>query len=85
MRTTIDIPDPLFRQVKAEAALRGKKLKDLVEEGLRRVLTESPAGTQPAAPKKPSFHDLAKDLIDYEAEGPTDLSTNPNYLEGFGR
>ena len=27
MRTTIDIPDELFRRVKAEAALRGQSLK----------------------------------------------------------
>jgi hypothetical protein len=84
MRTTIDIPDQLFRQVKAEAALRGKKLKDLIEEGLRLALKEGSAESKPAG-KKPSFHDLAKDLIDYDAEGPTDLSTNPKYLEGFGR
>jgi len=39
MRTTIDLPDELFRQVKAKAALDGMKLKDLisryVEQGLR--------------------------------------------------
>ena len=39
MRTTIDLPDDLFRQVKARAALDGLKLKDLVtryvEQGLR--------------------------------------------------
>ena len=39
MRTTIDLPDELLRQVKAKAALDGLKLKDLiaryVEEGLR--------------------------------------------------
>ena len=38
MRTTVDLPDELYRRAKAEAALRGRKLKDLVEEGLRRVL-----------------------------------------------
>lgn len=39
MRTTIDLPDELFRQVKAKAALSGFKLKDLitqyVEQGLK--------------------------------------------------
>jgi hypothetical protein len=39
MRTTIDLPDELLRQVKAKAALDGLKLKDLilryVEEGLK--------------------------------------------------
>ena len=39
MRTTIDLPEDLFREVKAKAALDGVKLKDLitqyVEHGLR--------------------------------------------------
>jgi hypothetical protein len=39
VRTTIDLPDELLRQVKAKAALDGMKLKDLitrfVEQGLR--------------------------------------------------
>ena len=30
MRTTIDLPDELLRQVKARAALDGLKLKDLI-------------------------------------------------------
>ena len=38
MRTTVDLPDDLYRQAKSEAALRGKRLRDLVEDGLRRVL-----------------------------------------------
>jgi len=29
MRTTLEIPDETFRRLKAEAALRGAKLKDL--------------------------------------------------------
>ena len=39
MRTTLDLPDELFRRVKAKAALEGAKLKELltryVEIGLR--------------------------------------------------
>jgi hypothetical protein len=39
MRTTIDLPDELFRRAKARAAIDGLKLKDLitrfVEQGLR--------------------------------------------------
>jgi hypothetical protein len=38
MKTTVELPDALYRQAKAEAALRGRKLKDLVEEGLRIVI-----------------------------------------------
>jgi hypothetical protein len=42
MKTTVELPDALYRQAKAEAALRGGKLKDLIEEGLRRVLDAPP-------------------------------------------
>ena len=38
MRTTIDLPDLLFRQVKSEAAQRGLKLKELVVEALEKEI-----------------------------------------------
>ena len=38
MKTTIEVPDDLYRRAKVEAVLRGRKLKDLIEEGLRLVL-----------------------------------------------
>ena len=41
MKTTVEVPDELYRRAKAEAALRGRKLPDLVEEGLRLVLDAS--------------------------------------------
>lgn len=34
MRTTIDLPDPLFREVKATAASRGLKIKDFIAHSL---------------------------------------------------
>ena len=37
MRTTVDIPDPIYRRLKSEAALRGCSVKDLVVRG---VVTE---------------------------------------------
>mgnify|MGYP002629253152 CR=1 FL=1 len=37
MKTTLEIPDELFREAKAKAALEGRKLKDLMTEGLRLV------------------------------------------------
>jgi hypothetical protein len=89
MRTTVDLPDELFRRAKAEAALRGRKLKDLIEEGLRQLLAgpgESEREAKSVSPRRPSAHDLLKDLIfDYDENGPTDLSTNPKYFDDFGR
>lgn len=41
MKTALDIPDDLFREIKVEAALRGRKLKDLVSEFLRLGLAAS--------------------------------------------
>jgi hypothetical protein len=46
MRTTVDMPDALFRRAKATAAVRGVSLKDLVIAAIERE-------TQPAAPPKP--------------------------------
>jgi hypothetical protein len=54
MRTTLDLPDELFREVKAKAALEGLKLKELltryVERGLRHA---APAATSPSRSKLP--------------------------------
>ncbi len=35
MRTTIDIPDELYREVKANAALEGRTVRDVVIESLK--------------------------------------------------
>ena len=44
MKVTIEIDDELYRQVKAPAARRGRKVKDLVAEGLRTILRSPHAG-----------------------------------------
>ena len=41
MKTTLDIPNDLYRQAKAQAALENRKMKDLVAQGLRLVLSGS--------------------------------------------
>ena len=38
MKTTLEVPDDLYRQVKSRAALRRRKIKDYVAEGLRLAL-----------------------------------------------
>src|SRR5687768_17090021 len=42
MKTTLEIPDGLFRLAKAKAALEGRKLKDVVADGLRLAVKEAP-------------------------------------------
>ncbi len=44
MKTTLEIPDDIYRQAKIRAAHDNRKLKDLVSEGLRLVLGLSPQG-----------------------------------------
>jgi len=55
MRTSLDLPDPLFRHLKARAALEGRSLRDLVvalvERGLAAPPLASPQAT--ALPAEP--------------------------------
>jgi plasmid stability protein len=39
MRTTLDLPDPLFKHLKTRAAQEGRSLRDLVIELLEKGLT----------------------------------------------
>ena len=42
MKTTVEIPDPLFRKAKLRAAERGQTLKTLFTEALQEKLSEKP-------------------------------------------
>jgi len=79
MKTTVEMPDDLYRRAKAEAALRGRRLKDLVEEGLRLVLAEKQTG-----PQRPTLAARMKGARGMIRSGVADLATNPRHLEGFG-
>lgn len=83
MKTTIELPDDLYREAKAEAALRGRKLKDMVEEGLRRVLDE-PRQSRPKR-REPTLADLMGEFRGIVDTGIGDLSSNPKHMAGYGR
>lgn len=54
MRTTLDLPDETFRQLKAQAALNGLKLKELVTQLIERGLAAGvgqPVATQLGSPQ----------------------------------
>ena len=51
MKTTIEIPDPLFRKAKSRAAERGQSLKDFVADALQARLAADSGGVHPAQPK----------------------------------
>jgi predicted component of type VI protein secretion system len=79
MKTTVEVSDDLYRRAKSEAALRGRKLKDLVEEGLRLVLEA----------RRPSHHHSLAELMERARgtvnSGLPDLASNPEHLKTFGR
>jgi predicted component of type VI protein secretion system len=81
MKTTVEVSDDLYRRAKSEAALRGRKLKDLVEEGLRLVL-ETRRTTRN---KRHSLAELMKGARGAVDSGIADLASNPEHLMGFGR
>ena len=83
MKTTLDLPDDLVREVKIRAARENRKLKDLVADLLRRGLEqpESPEpvrhrvrfplieGTHPAPPGEEATPErIAQVLLEQEIE-----------------
>ena len=50
MKTTLEIDDELYREAKAVAALTGRKMKDLVSEGLRWAVRPGSRAESTASP-----------------------------------
>lgn len=50
MKTTLELPDQVFRRAKARAAERGQPLKDFVTEALREKLSDRHAAPVPGGP-----------------------------------
>jgi hypothetical protein len=51
MKTTIEIPDPLFRKAKSKAAERSQTLKEFVTEALQEKLAINPGKDRPGEPE----------------------------------
>jgi hypothetical protein len=62
------------------SCLRGQKFRELVAEGLARVL-DAPAEQRPK-PKMSTLMKRARGVMD---SGVSDLASNPKHLSGFGR
>jgi predicted component of type VI protein secretion system len=81
VKTTVEVPDDLYRRAKSEAALRGRKLKDLIEEGLRLVL-EAPSERRSRRPGLSKLMEKARGVVD---SGIDDLASGKRHLADFGR
>jgi hypothetical protein len=80
MKIVIELPDELYRRAKAVARRCGRKIKDLVEEGLRMVV-DGPAKFRRKRTLAEPMRG-ARGLVD---PGVPDLASNPRRLAGFGR
>ena len=87
MKATIDIPDELYRQVKAEAALRGLTVREVTTRLYRRWLREDEGGKAGEAPAEwlRSWLDAADEAIRSAPAGRSareELAADRNRLEG---
>ena len=79
MKTNIELSEDLYRRAKSEAAPRGRKLRGLVEEGLRLVLES----------RRQLHHHSLAELMKHACgtvdSRVIDLASNPEHLKNFGR
>ncbi len=75
---TLKVSEEIDERVRYEAQRQGISKSSLVREALASYLAE------PSNSSEPSVYDRIKDLLDSDGEGPSDLSTNPKYMEDFG-
>ena len=70
MRTTIDLPDALFRKTKAVAALRGSSMKELIIHAVEREVTAiappQPSGKRVKLPLIRSWKGRKLDLTGFD-------------------
>ena len=78
-RITVRLPAALQARLERRAKLSGKTESELVRESVEAHLAEEP--------ERESAYDLAKrlGLVGCVKNAPSDLSTNPKYMEGFGK
>lgn len=66
MRTTIDIPDAVYREIKIRAATEGRTVRDIVLEAVAmRVGNDSPPSKRL---KLPFLHSMRTDKLDIDSE-----------------
>ncbi len=77
--TTITAKIPPALAAKLKAAARSKRISksEFIRQSLERSLKSNGKG------RRPTFGELAGDLAG-SFNGPTDLSTNPKWMEGYG-
>lgn len=82
MKATIDIPDDLYRKVKAKTAEQGLKIRDVTIELFQSWLV----GERPArdSAEQERLRALMRKHVGCFDSGVDDLGSNPAHLEGLG-
>jgi hypothetical protein len=75
---SLKLPDGLHAKLLRLAKARQQTKSDVVRDALEQLLNGTPSA------RSVSALELAGELVG-SCEGPGDLSTNPKYLEGFGK
>lgn len=81
MKATFEIPDELYRKLKAKSALEGRPMRAVAVELFRNWLGESPTPDTVQPPSLPESMQRYCGIVD---SGVTDLATNPDYFQDFG-
>ncbi|MHB8523658.1 MAG: hypothetical protein ACYDH9_23285 [Limisphaerales bacterium] len=63
MRTTVDLPNPLFKRVKSAAALRGLRLRQFVADALEQALEAGRPAPRRHRVKLPLIRGAGKRII----------------------
>lgn len=74
MKTTLDLPDDLFRDVKLRAVAQGRTLRDVVADFLRQGLGQTPVGASPGALP------VASSRVEVGADGLPLIRCNPQTI-----
>lgn len=75
---TVKLPPATSARLAAEAKARRITKSQVVREALDKHLKAN------GKKRRPTFGDLAGDLIGSIKDGPGDLSSNPKYMDGYG-
>lgn len=79
----IELTTEQKRQLAGLAEQSGRSWADVLTDALRSYRPRN--GPRTATSTGGSFYDSMKDIIGIVKDAPRDLSTNPKYMEGFGR
>ena len=78
MRTTVDIPDPIYRELKARAAREGTSVKKLILQGVSITLrTDTKAPKRKSKLKIPVIHSKNPGSLKLGPEGVYEYITFP--------